>query len=452
MDITVAIFKLGIVLLVGYCGGKFAQKLKLPNVSGYLLMGLFLGPSLSLLLPSNLVLIPKGEMKSFSIIKEIALSFIAFSIGSEFKLENIKRNGKSIGIITFFEVIGAVIFVFLIIFLLPKPHLLTEASKDNSYKGFLVSKDNISFTFVLASMAATTAPAATLLVMRQYRAYGPLTKTIIPVTAIDDIFGIVAFGIMYSIAELLISTGKSGTGIPIGYQITKPFIDVIVSVLFGFIVGAFLATFVNKFAIDKYEKQVLALLSVLITFTLSNLISETKGNNYVTISPLLANIGCGTIVSNRVKHDKDVYESLNDFTNPFYILFFTLAGASLDLNILKSSWQILLLALGYIIFRAGGKYAGSFVGASVTKQSGTVKKYLGLGLLPQGGVSLGLIVIVSKNPNIEMEKFGEIITAVMLISVMIYEIFGPIFAKIAITKAGEINGLDRINAYQNSPV
>ncbi len=424
------ILKIAIVLLVGFIGGKVAKKLKLPEVSGYLVFGLILGPSAMLLFGGGEGLITAGDQNTLKFISEIALAFIAFSIGSEFNLNQMKRIGKKVNTITIFEVLFAILAVFVILFFIPKPEPIMVG-----YQPF--SKGNIAFGLILASMSAATAPAATLMVMRQYRAYGPVTKTILPVTALDDIYGIVIFGFFISIAQMLVST----TYMPIWLIITKPFIEVFGSLLIGGLIGFILSKVIDRFDKVRDDMQVISVIAILLGIGVSVLINNTFKDYNLGISSLLINIMIGTTVANLVKKPSNTFNSVNDFTTPFYVIFFTLAGASLNLGIIKNSILILILAVAYIFARGFGKISGAFVGAHVAKADDNVKKYLGLALLPQGGVSLGLLVIVNK----QMMDFYPLISTIIMLSILVYETTGPIFAKIAISKAGEIHGLDRLD-------
>lgn len=392
------LLKISISLVVGIIGGKLAERFKLPNVSGYLIFGLLLGPSITGLFSSI------EELNQLNIISEIALAIIAFSIGSEFIIKEIKKLGKSIVIITLLEVIGAIGVVFSVM-----------------YFGF---KQDFAFSIVIASMSAATAPAATLLVMRQFRAHGPLTKTILPVVALDDIFGIIAFGIAMSIA-LITHTSQT---ITVGQMISKPLIEIGGSILLGLALGFILAIVVRLMKSRSGLQP-----TVLATIGLATGLSKLLG-----FSPLLTNIVIGTVIVNVLPDYDKVFNSVNDFASPIYVLFFTLAGAKLELGILA---QVGWLGLGYILARATGKMLGAAIGAQIVNADKAVKKYLGLALLPQGGISIGLLVIVSQNFSAD---FVQKITTIIMFSVLIYETSGPIFAKIAIKRAGEINGLDRL--------
>ena len=389
------LLKISIVLLVGLIGGRIATSFKLPNVSGYLVAGLLLGPSF-------FRLVSEQDINSFSIINELALAAIAFSIGSEFIIKDMLKLGKSIVIITLAEVIGAIFLVFTVMYYL--------------------FQQPFAFSIVIASMSAATAPAATLLVIRQFKAHGPLTKTILPVVALDDVFGIMAFGIAISLATISVGQQK----LSLGNMISKPLIEIGGSLLLGLVLGFILVVFAKK-AKGRDELQGISLVAVGIGTGLSNSLG---------LSSLLTCIVMGAVLVNKYQKSKRSFDTINDFVSPIYILFFTLAGASLDLSILST---VGLMGIAYILSRAGGKMIGAWIGAKSVKADPVIRKYLGLALLPQGGISIGLIVLVRQ----QLPEFSTAISTIIMFSVLIYEVSGPIFAKIAIEKAGEINGIDK---------
>ena len=436
MDIYIMLLKLALVLAVGFVGALIARKLKLPNVSGYLVLGLLLGPSLGLIFKDFKGVITVEDNTALKFISELALAFIAFSIGSEFALKNIKKLGKEIFTLTTFEVVGAVLVVFLALFFLPKPDVI-----QTGYHPF--AKENIAFGMILASMSVATAPAATIMVIRQYRAYGPVTKTILPVTALDDIFGIVVFGFFIAIAKILVPQGA--TNVPLLLMFLSPFIEVFGSVLIGALLGLILSKLANKFDRLRDDMQVLALLTVFMTVSLTNIVNHYLHDYGIGFSQLLINIAVGSMVANVAKKPERSYGALNDMTTPFYIIFFTLAGASLDLSLLGADRLILIITLVYILARGGGKILGIYVGARIAKSSPTIRKYLGIALLPQGGVSIGLLVIVA----VQMKTFYPIIATIIMLSILVYETFGPIFAKFSLQKAGELYGQDKLEAMSN---
>jgi len=382
-------------MLVGIMGGKVARIFKLPNVSGYLVAGLFLGPSFFKFISSY-------DMESFSVINELALAAIAFSIGNEFVIKDMLKLGKTIVIITLAEVIGAVVIVFTVMY-----YLLNQP---------------FAFSIVIASMSAATAPAATLLVIRQFKAHGPLTKTILPVVALDDVFGIIVFGIAMALAKL--SRGQQDFSV---VQILSGLvIEIGGSILLGLVMGLILAL-IAKQSSNRDELQAASLMSIGISTGISIILG---------LSPLLTCIVMGTMIVNISKKSRRVFDSIDDFISPVYILFFTLAGASLDLSILIS---VGFIGFAYVLARAGGKMLGAWSGAKIMKANPMVTKYLGLGLLPQGGISIGLLVLVRQ----QLPEFAVAIGTIIMFSVLIYEVTGPIFAKLAIQKAGEINGLEK---------
>lgn len=436
MDIYIMLLKVALVLAVGFVGALIARKLKLPNVSGYLVLGLLLGPSLGLIFKDFKGVITVEDNTALEFISELALAFIAFSIGSEFALKNIKKLGKEIFTLTTFEVVGAVLVVFLALFFLPKPDVI-----QTGYHPF--AKENIAFGMILASMSVATAPAATIMVIRQYRAYGAVTKTILPVTALDDILGIVVFGFFIAIAKILVPQGA--TNVPLLLMFLSPFIEVFGSVLIGALLGLILSKLANKFDRLRDDMQVLALLTVFMTVSLTSIVNHYLHDYGIGFSQLLINIAVGSMVANVAKKPERSYGALNDMTTPFYIIFFTLAGASLDLSLLGADRLILIITLVYILARGGGKILGIYVGARIAKSSPTIRKFLGIALLPQGGVSIGLLVIVA----VQMKTFYPIIATIIMLSILVYETFGPIFAKFSLQKAGELYGQDKLEAMSN---
>lgn len=389
------LLKLGLVLAVGLVGGKAARKVKLPNVSGYLVAGLFLGPSFARLITAQ-------DVEALAVISEVALAIIALSIGSEFVLDDLRKLGKSVVVITILEVVGAIGVVFaLMYFAFGQP---------------------FAFSIVIASMSAATAPAATLLVIRQYRADGPVTRTLLPVAALDDVLGIIAFGVAMSVARL--SAGSADASL--GRMLLRPVLEIAGSLALGTVLGFVLAAVAKK-AEDRDELQGMALGAIAVAAGLSNALG---------LSALLTNIMMGSILVNVMRHSIRVFGSVNDFASPVYVLFFTLAGASLDLRVLMS---VGIMGIAYIFARAAGKILGAGVGARLTNAPETVTRYLGFTLLPQGGISIGLSVLVRQY----LPDCAVAITTIIMFSVLVYEVSGPIFAKLALQKAGEIGGMDR---------
>ena len=394
MDINI---KLGLMIIFGIIGGKISRRFSLPNVTGYIVAGLFLGPSFF-----NILNEANQPMVDF--VNEFALGIIAFSIGSEFRLADLKKLGKDVFVITVCEVFGVLLVVFSVMY-------------------FLLDKSFV-FSIIIASMSAATAPAGTMMVIRQFRAYGPLTKTILPVAALDDVLGIITFGISLSLAKF--SIGDKTTSVPM--MILSPLIEIGLSFLLGLVLGLVFTYLIKR--VKSKEDTLSAIITVILL--------STGLANYLGLSPLLVNMMVGGVLVNYHNNSKQVFDNINEFAPPINLLFFTFAGAKLDLSVLFS---IGALGIFYALSRAIGKIAGASIGAKIVKAEETVVKWLGLALLSQGGISIGLSMIVAR----ELPGFSDEIITVILFSVLVFEILGPILAKVSITKAGEVDGLLRRN-------
>lgn len=302
-------------------------------------------------------------------------------------------------LITTAEVIGAVLLVFIVM--------------------FGIFRQSFAFSLIIASMSAATAPAGILMVIRELKAKGPLVRTILPVVAIDDALGIMVFGISLSIVRL--TTGAESFSI---FQIIwAPLYEIIGSILLGGLIGLVLS-FLSPKAKGREE-----LLSLVLAFILLG----TGASTLIGVSPLLTCMMMGAVLINVKQNANRVFNLVSDFTPPINVLFFTIAGASLDLTILS---KVGLIGVGYILARAAGKILGATFGAKFVKAEKKVVKYLGISLLTQGGISIGLSLIVAR----ELPRFSESIITVILFSVLFFEIAGPILAKLGIQRAGEENG------------
>lgn len=385
------LFKLSIVIFIGLVGGRIANFFKLPNISGYVIGGLLIGPSF-------LNLIRSGDIGSLSTLNEIALGAIAFSIGSEFLLEDMKKVGKKIMTITLFQFISTMILVFLSM--------------------FVIFRQELGFSLVIASIATATAPAGILLVIRELKAKGPLVDTILPVVAIDDALGIMLFGLCLSVAKLLSGVG----GLSVLSLIFIPLFEIGGSLFLGFILGVLLSY------LSTHSRSEEVLLSVIV----GALFAGVGLSNIFKLSPLLTCMMMSATLVNVLPKSQRVFNLLTHITPPIYLMFFTLAGASLDIRVLSS---VGLIGIVYILARAVGKIAGARLGAKKVNASKAIVDYLGITLLPIGGVSIGLAAIAST----ELADVGSKISTIVLFSVLIFEIVGPICAKIGIVKAGEAN-------------
>lgn len=385
--------KLCLVVSFGFVGGKIARKLNLPDVTGFLIGGLFLGPSFL-----NIIEAVDGPMINF--INELALSAIAFNIGGEFLIKTIRKLGKEVFIIAIFEVVGVVALVFVVM--------------------NVVLQQSFVFSIMVASMSAATAPAGTMMVIRQYRAKGPMTNTILPVAALDDALGIMVFGLAMSLAKITLGE-VTGSGFALALA---PFLEILFSLLLGGALGILLS-YLTKF-INSSEEMT--------SFILVFILASSGLSYYFNLSSLLSSMMMGAVFVNIARKPMKVFSNINQFMAPFNLLFFAFAGTSLNLSLLGS---IGLLGIAYVASRMIGKVVGTTIGAYVAGSQPVVKKYLGWALLPQGGISIGLSMIVSE----QLPEFSGGIVTLILFSVLVFEIAGPILAKIAITKAGETHAV-----------
>ncbi|WP_416197132.1 MAG: Kef-type K+ transport system, membrane component KefB [Sporanaerobacter sp.] len=386
------LFYIAVILFAGMGTAKILSKFKLPNVTGYLIAGLIIGPSL-------LGIIPKEASDKLSIISEAALSFIAYSIGSEFNIENLKRVGKGVIIITVLEALTAVFLVDIVmIFVLGQP---------------------VAFSLVLGAIAAATAPAATLMVVRQYKAKGPVVDTLLPVVAMDDAVGIMAFGISTTIAQTLV---KNSGSISIAKIILIPLFEIVAALAIGFGMGILLTY------LSKKVKGEDGLLSIVIAVLFATAGIAIRFN----LSSLLACMMIGATLTNLDPNNKRAFTTVDRFTPPVLISFFTIAGVQLDLSILK---EVGLLGIVYIVVRVVGKMLGAYLGAKISDFPDTVQKYLGFTLIPQAGVAIGLSMIAQ---NTLPSPYGAQVRTIVLAATVIYELLGPMITKTALIKAGEI--------------
>ena len=395
------LLSLGIAMATGLLFTRIVKLVKLPNVTGYLIAGLLIGPSV-------IGLIDKETVESFGLIVSLALGFIAFSIGGEFKLSTLKKLGKNVTVITFFQAIGAVAVVFVVLLI---------AGLCGAF-----GEDYLPMVFTLSAIATATAPAATLLVVRQYKAHGPVTETLLPVVAMDDAIGLMIFAIFNAIA-VAIASGETPT---VGTMLLDPLLEIVLSLLIGFALGLVVALCTRVFK-SRANRLCLCITATVIGTALADMWG---------LSSLLLCMMIGAVFSNLGFEVDRVLEGTDRWTPPLFMLFFVISGADLDLSILPT---VGVLGALYIIARALGKYFGAMAGASVVKADPNVRKYLGITLLPQAGVAVGMAQIaLSEFTNLGEPDIGRKIQAVVLCATLVYEIVGPVLTKISLKKAGEI--------------
>lgn len=382
---------------------RVVKLLHLPNVTGYLIAGIIVGPY-------ALNWVNSDYIKDFAIILNIALGFIAFSIGGEFKLSNIKQIGPRAIVITLFESLTAVLFVLGGLFLL---------------RIFFPDQVSIPVILILSAVAAATAPAATLMVVKQYKARGPVTNTLLPVVAFDDAISLIIFAINFALAKVFFAHEQ----LTIYTALLMPLLEIALSLGTGTAIGLLLA-FVTRFFKSRANRLCLMLVAVFAGVALSEMFH---------LSSLLTCMMIGAMFTNFRKDSIKVLEGIERWTPPIFMLFFVLSGAHLDLSVLP---YVGIVGLGYVVFRSLGKYTGALTGSLVTKAEPQVKKYLGITLLPQAGVAIGMSQIVASEPK--LAGLASQVVTVILCATLIYELIGPILTKIALTKAGEIEPTQKI--------
>ena len=416
------------LLLVALLSTRLMRLIKLPNVTGYILTGIIMGPFLFGLLFNNFSFtdIKQGLIYNFvdkiGWVSTVALGFIAFSIGTSFKFSTIKALGKRVLVITVLEALGASL---LVVAALLVAHFI--------FPQYV----SLELALTLSAIASATAPAATLMVIKQYRAHGPLVDTLLPVVALDDAAALILFAILFQLA-----TALAGGTISVYTILVKPLLEIIISLAIGTVLG-FLISFMNSFFKSRNNRLIWCIFSVFAALGFYYLFkSEMMGG--FELSSLLVCMMAGAIYTNMVKDSNRTLDVMDRFTSPIYMMFFVISGASLDLSIFfnPDGLLVVIVAAIYIVFRVVGKWGGAFVGASITRCEPQVKKYLGFALVPQAGVAIGLSTtaykLFSESGNEQCQRAGALILAIVLTSTLVYELIGPMVAKFAFTKAGEI--------------
>lgn len=385
------LFYIALAMMGGLLMTRLTRLVRLPNVTAYLLAGVLIGPYI-------LNLVNAEQLAGFSIITECALGFIAFSIGDEFKLDNLKAIGKPALIITLLEAVFAVICTMSITMIF----------------GF-----NPVICIMLGALSASTAPAATLLIVRQYKAKGPLTDMLLPVVAADDAIGLIAYSICVSLAQGMINH----TSFSMYTVLIKPLLTIIASLLLGAVLGVLLAI------AHKYFRSHTNRMSLCIAFVMIGVgIADWLG-----LSNLLLCMALGAIYVNIWDQPDRILACIDDWTYPLFLLFFVISGAQLNLTTLP---KVGILGVIYIFARFGGKFLGAWLGGTVTHQPPVVKNNLGWALMPQAGVAIGMATMALKQLPAE---YSQLIQTVILSATLVYEIVGPLAARFALQRAGEIH-------------
>ncbi len=412
------LLSLSIALLSGLLLSRLVKKLQLPAVTAYLIAGVLIGPFLLGALGIPGIGITKEQLAGFGILSDLALGFIAFSMGNEFRLAQLKKIGKQATVIGIFQALFTTVIVdaALICLHLMMPHKLSLPS-----------------VIVLGSVATATAPAATLMVVKQYKAKGPVTDVLLPVVALDDAVGLVVFAISFGVAKSL-STGV----VDVLSVILEPIIEVVLSLGLGYVMGL-LFTWCEQHFHSRSKRMAVSVTFVMMTVAISSM-RFTLGSVHISFSSLLACMMLGTVFCNSCDVSEELMDRADRWTAPLLILFFVISGAELELSVFLD-WAIVAAGVVYILFRSLGKYYGAGISARMAKCDPNIVKYLGITLLPQAGVALGMAI-----KAIELGPDGAIVRNITLFAVLIYEIVGPFLTKVALTKAGDIKQEGRVSS------
>ena len=406
-----------IALLGGLLMTRAFKPLKLPSVTAYLIAGVLIGPyCLGQIGVGGLGFSSMQDVEHLALVSEVALGFIAFSIGNEFRLDELKVIGKKAFVIGIFQALVATLFV------------------DVALVGLhLIMPDKISMAQIitLGAIATATAPAATLMVVRQYKAKGPLTDLLLPIVALDDAVGLIVFAVSFGIAKTL------GTGSidPVSI-IVNPLVEIVASLILGAVMG-WLLTQLEKLFNSNTNRLNMTIAFVFLTVSLSQ-IKFDIGNVHVGFSSLLVCMMLGTVFCNTCPLSHDLMEKSDKWSSPLCALFFVISGAELELGVF-TNYAVVVIGIVYIIFRCIGKYLGTFVSAKATQCDPNICNYLGITLFPQAGVALGMCAIASA----QFGQQGVLIRNITLFAVLIYELFGPLLTRWALTKAGDIKPMSQ---------
>ena len=415
-------------LVAGLLMSRAAKPLNLPAVTAYLVAGLIIGPfCIGRLDIAGLGFNSLEQVGAMDIISQTALGFIAFAIGNEFRLKDLKTMGRAAITV---GILQAVITTVLVDCALIALHLM------------LPSVISLSSAITLGAIAAATAPAATLMVVRQYKAEGPLTKLLLMVVAIDDAVGLVLFSVSFGIASALETGTISAVSV-----ILEPVIEIGASAVLGALAG-YALHFLEKYFHSRSKRLSLAVAFVLLTVGFSQK-KFSVGGVHVGFSLLLVCMVTGTIFCNICETSEELMARIERWTAPLNMLFFILSGAELNLTVLANP-MVILIGVVYIIFRSVGKIGGAYASCRMEKTTPVIQKYLGITLLPQAGVALGMALTAANLSD------GQMVRSVVLFSVLVYELVGPTLTKWSLFKAGEIKPEGRkdsreINAPDNSP-
>lgn len=413
------LLSVSIALLAGLLMTRLFKPFKLPDVTAYLIAGVLIGPyCVGALGVDGFGFSSMHAVEALGLVADVALGFIAFSIGSEFRLEELKKTGKQAFVIGIVQALVATLFVDLA--LLGVHYMMPD-------------KLTVPQLLVLGAIATATAPAATLMVVRQYKADGPLTKLLLPIVALDDAVGLIIFAVSFGIAKTLLSGQVDLVSI-----ILNPLVEIVCSLILGAIMG-WILTQLEKMFHSNTNRLNMTIAFVFLTVALS-MLDFHIGPVHIAFSSLLVCMMLGTIFCNICPLSEDLMGRSDKWTSPLLAIFFVISGAELELSVFA---DIAIVGIGvvYIIFRCLGKYFGALISAKATKCEPQICKYLGITLFPQAGVALGMCAIVASSTDFGDQ--GTLIRNITLFAVLIYELFGPLMTRQALMSAGEIKPISQ---------
>ena len=406
------LLSLSVAMFAGLLMTRPLSRFHLPDVTAYLIAGVLIGPCcLGLLHIPGLGFGSFEELEGLKLISNVALGFIAFSIGNEFRLSQLRETGRQALVIGILQAVAATLLVdaALLIFHLIRPDVLS-----------------VPAAITLGAIAAATAPAATLMVVRQYKAKGKLTDLLLPIVALDDAVGLILFAVSFGIAEAMCSGAVDVVGIVI-----NPLLEILGSLVMGAVAG-WMLTQLEKLFHSNTNRLAMSIGFVFVTVALSMLEIPAGGNAKLGFSSLLVCMMLGSVFCNLCPLSEEIMKNADRWTAPLLVLFFVLSGAELELGVFLQ-FSSVLVGIVYIIARSLGKYYGARESARLVGCDGNVVQYLGITLLPQAGVALGMCVTAATLPG-----DGKMIRNIVLFAVLIYELVGPLMTKWALTKAGDI--------------
>ena len=410
---------LSIALFAGLMLSRLAKLLKLPAVTAYLVAGILVGPYLlGAFGVAGLGFTSMENIDTYGLLSDVALGFIAFSIGNEFRWSQLKKTGRQATIIGIFQAVVAT--------------LLVDAALIGLH--FLMpDKLPLPTAIVLGAVASATAPAATLMVVRQYKAKGPLTDLLLPIVALDDAVGLVLFAVSFGVAKALVMGHVDVLSV-----VLEPILEVVCSLLLGLVMGL-LFSFFERFFHSRSKRLAMSVTFVFLTVALS-MVEFHIGGVHVAFSSLLVCMMLGTVFCNICDFSENLMERVDRWAAPLFAVFFVISGAELKLDVF-TNYIFIVIGVVYILARSVGKYTGSYASAKLMKCDKNIVNYLGITLLPQAGVALGMA-----NQVAGMTAYGDIVLNITLFAVLIYELIGPLLTKISLQKAGEIDPEGRTSA------